>query len=101
MVDRVAYAICKSIDGRNPDHVRAVYEGRPCVGGGIMLPIYKHDWENYLTQARVAIEAMREPTEAMAKAMECDIFEWTARAEEWQLQSVKEGWRAGIDEALK
>jgi hypothetical protein len=61
MIKRVARAICASVDGRNPDypdHLIAVYEDRPCIGGGILLPIYKRDWENYLTQAKAAIEAM-------------------------------------------
>lgn len=68
LVERVAWAIYASSDGRNPDHLIAIYENRPCVGGGILLPIYKRDWENYLTAARAAIEAMRVPTEGMIEA---------------------------------
>ena len=91
MLLRVARAICKSIDKRNPDHLIAVYENRPCEGGGIMLPIYKHDWENYLTQARTAMEAMREPTEEMLNAANTMGID----------QDPRDYWTAMIEGALK
>jgi hypothetical protein len=94
MVQRVARAICASVDGRNPDHLIAVYEDRPCIGGGIMLPIHKRDWENYLVQARAAIDAMREPTEAMIEAG-MDKTSWPICNGE-----VEHRWQAMIDEAL-
>lgn len=56
MVERVAKAICRS-DGRDPDSV--VYEASPSYPRPYLA------WDDYLTNARAAIEAMREPTEAM------------------------------------
>lgn len=92
MLERVARAICKSVDGRNPDHLIAVYEDRPLVGGGIMIPIHKRDWENYLTQARAAIAAMREPTNEMFLAMEQSGVSF---------QTQQRMWPAVVDVMLK
>jgi hypothetical protein len=93
MVKRVARAICSAVDGRNPDHLIAVYEDRPCIGGGIMLPIHKRDWESYLAQARAAIAAMREPTEGMLRA-------WPHYEPHNQPDEVREGYQEMIDAAL-
>lgn len=57
------------------------------------------DW--YRPRARAAIAAMREPTDAMVSESEKAIFEHMAEARDWTLQAAKDGWRAGIDEALK
>ncbi len=51
MLERVARGICESL-GHDPDCNSL---GRP-------------EWPSYLSVARAAIEAMREPTEEMAKA---------------------------------
>jgi hypothetical protein len=55
MVERVARAICKA-DGRDPDS--------DFTSGNATFPA----WQAYQSRARAAIEAMREPTEAMIEA---------------------------------
>lgn len=57
MIERVARALCKA-DGCDPDH-----ESPDQIDAGIKL------WTRYVRDARAAIEAMREPTEAMSEAV--------------------------------
>jgi len=53
------------------------------------------DWEDWTGPARAAIEAMREPTEAMT-----DLI-WQETADPcWRENAIK-AWQAGIDEALR
>jgi hypothetical protein len=51
---------------------------------------------HYIDQARAAIEAIREPTQAMIAAA-CDDFDKRGRGQ----QSYTHIWQAMIDEALK
>lgn len=59
MIERVARAICVA-DGCDPN--------QESVGIGVQMPAGQKYrlWEVRVAQARAAIEAMREPTEAMA-----------------------------------
>jgi hypothetical protein len=73
------------------------------VRDNIMLNVHKvgtgaMDWDDV---ARCVIGVMREPTDSMIRAGECEIFEHRASADDWALQATKEGWQAMIDEALK
>jgi hypothetical protein len=102
MLERVARAICKSIDGRDPDDLIAVYEGRPQTKGGIMLPTYKSDWENYLKQARAALTEMREaPDDILLKCICWSGAHNGKEPEDFQMAWMRQGWRSAIDEALK
>jgi hypothetical protein len=51
--------------------------------------------------ARAAIAAMLEPTEAMINEGEATIFEYAPSAQDWQMKMVREGWYAMIKAALK
>lgn len=75
MIERVARAICKA-DGQDPDH-----EGELTDEGTFQ-------WQSYVTDARAAIEAMREPTKAMIAACYPD-------------EDAGLIWRDMIDAALK
>jgi hypothetical protein len=90
MVERVARAICSAtniaMDGEtdvamdNPDFVIPAHRrlDRKSIAR----------WELYVRQARVAIEAMREPTDEMCEAAD------------WQQQSEVNQYQAAIDAAL-
>lgn len=52
------------------------------------------DQDEFLTQARVAISALREPTEAMAFAIGCTF------ADESMIAAGERAWQAGINAAL-
>lgn len=69
MIERVARAICATMSGTGDDH----------------------QWEMFVDEARAAIEAMREPTQAMRDAMNDDI--------DWDGDAVR-AYVAGIDAAL-
>jgi hypothetical protein len=73
------------------------------VRDNILLNVHKvgtgtMDWDDV---ARSVISVMREPTDGMIRAGECEIFEHRASADDWALQATKEGWYGMIDEALK
>ena len=51
--------------------------------------------------ARAAIAAMREPTDAMVKQGEMAAYEYRADPADWTLKLTKDAWRAMIDAALK
>lgn len=89
LVERVARAICKSrfMNGGNEDD-----------DGWDDLP--KAHKQQRLIEARAAIEAMREPTEAMIDAGEPEFYEWMFGQEDWTRPMVPQGWRAMIDAAL-
>lgn len=53
MVERIARVLC-SIAGQNPDLAIGMEEGVPTLG-----------WSLYRDDARLVLEALREPTEAM------------------------------------
>lgn len=55
----------------------------------------------YWECAKVAIEAMREPTSEMIKEGESEFFEFRPSPQDWTLASTKNCWQAMIDEALK
>lgn len=78
MVKRVAKAIVKSYMVTGPDALMIAEE-----------------------MARIAIKAMRNPTKSMVVEGEATIYEHTAEAEEWSLESTRNGWQAMIDDALK
>lgn len=67
MVERVARVLCIAT-GDDPDHLAAVMDA------GVRLHRFgvqdeaKYLWQYRVKEARAAIEAMREPTEAMCKA---------------------------------
>jgi hypothetical protein len=79
MVERVARALCR-IDG-NPEN--ATMDGKPL-------------WQDYVSEARAAIEAMREPDEVMVEAMQ--------DARNQQAHTHRDlavmPWQAGIDATL-
>ncbi|MGR9130753.1 hypothetical protein [Rhizobium leguminosarum] len=56
MIDRVAKALCARVDGNNPTRVLRT------------SPVVVYEWEMYKDDAVIAIEAMRDPTEAMLQA---------------------------------
>jgi hypothetical protein len=68
-------------------------------------PAHWDDWDLFapnawgrrrtMAQARAAIEAMRDPTEAMTFA----AFEFLPGS--WEHADISRAWNAGIDEALK
>ena len=89
MVERVARAICEA-DGVDPD--------KEICGMGVQLPIGElaPAWRARLKQARAAIEAMREPTEAMTNQ---EGLHWGYSCH--VCGGLKEGWQAMIDDALK
>lgn len=90
MVERVARALCIA-DGCDSDHISndALDEGRAL-------------WTCYADAARAAIDAMREPTEAMLAASPVvgtgldDDGKWAVNT-----RPAKDVWSAMIDAALK
>ncbi len=74
---------------------RAIYESRNGRGAMPWTQMDKNHMQPYLEDARVAIKAMREPTEAMSKAI--------ARADWMGTKDLSwaDGWRIMIHEALK
>lgn len=91
MVERVARAIC--VVAKGPDYPDADYYGKPG-------DPWRKWWESFVPEARAAIAAMREPTEAMREAAldaDLDIY-WGYMAE----GPGKPGdvWRAMIGAAL-
>ena len=91
MVERVARAICRA-GGKNPDEVML------SLGGEKTLM-----WEAFEDVARAAIEAMREPTEAMTAAgSRVDVWHsWCAAGERIVDDSAGDVYRGMIDAALK
>ena len=79
MVEKVARAICEA-QGDDPDYLE------PGDAHGIDAyfsdgePAFRR-WKNYIREARAAIEAMREPSNAILKAGYEAMFadEWTGR----------------------
>lgn len=96
MIERVARALCVAA-GHDPDRTHDIYvEGDPDAGVA---------WAGYRREARAAIEAMREPTEAMVDAA-CDVV--VGFSGEYDDYNVYLGshefngvWTAAIDAALK
>ena len=85
MVERVARAICRA-NGEDPDE-----PGYGFLGGGAPT---SYAWQGYASHARVAIQAMREPTESMTAAAYAEpAVALTPFAPHY--------WRRMIDEALK
>jgi hypothetical protein len=66
MIERVARAMAKA-DGLDPDYC-VMGEGGISTAGVSFSRCYMVRWQNYAAKARAAIEAMREPTEAMEHA---------------------------------
>lgn len=90
MIERVARAIC-IVAGRQPDQIHS-----PAIG--VELPW----WRIYEHQAVAAIEAMREPTEAMCHAEAEDTMGSRRPLGEYLDDYDAAGvWRGMIDEALK
>jgi hypothetical protein len=70
-------------------------------GDGRIEEAIENGWELWCArEAEAAIEAMREPTDAMLQAMEVEIFEHAATAAPWQLEACKGGWIAAIEAEL-
>lgn len=91
MIERVARAICKA---QGIDDADARAQLHPA--GEVAL------WETRTPEALAAIQAMREPTEAMTSSIydkDFDIF-WAYRAN-GSPGAPGDVWRAMIDEALK
>lgn len=91
LVERVARALCQNA-GFLPDAVSNDEDETP-------------HWTLYASDARVAIEAMREPTEAMVAAGS-GVTWWDGKDdEEWEenvsTDTAKRIYQAMIDEALK
>lgn len=71
MIERVARALCVA-SGKDPDA-----DSRK-LPNGLILDIALEDprtWRLYIKKARVAIGAMREPTDAMCIAAEADLYD--------------------------
>jgi len=80
----------------------------------VALAIYNSKWvtansladlsyesrDEAIKAARAAIEAMREPTDGMVKAMEENLFEHLPDARDWTITLAKEGWQSAVDAAL-
>lgn len=96
MVDRVAQAlelgVCK-------------YCRRSCVGGHTPTDCERKDctWERPTNaeQARAAIEAMREPTEAMRETCWSHHYEANEYSEGVMPEQAAHNWELMVDEALK
>jgi hypothetical protein len=59
------------------------------------------DWREYRDEARRAIKAMREPTEAIVDRMISSSGIWSdAEPRDFQRAWMRQGWRAAIDAAL-
>ncbi len=91
MVERVARTLCKE-NGDDPDFVQ------------LSNPVQR-GWHPYREKARAAIEAMREPTEAMTEAQvtaiqAIDGFAYGIGHYDLD-ETAKTGWRAMIDAALR
>lgn len=85
MIERVARAICQAGDSAcDPSDVAYL-------GGGKDGPL----WQAYVPEAKAAIEAMREPTEAMA------FTGGNVVVDEDMSIVGKDVWQAMIDAALK
>ncbi len=100
MVERVARALC-SAKGRDPDRKvegdRRLFAERE-IEDGVMVPddiLFEPMWMAHQREARAAIAAMREPTEAMT-----DHFgDWMGDAPK-DHETARELWREAIDTAL-
>jgi hypothetical protein len=99
MVEIVARAICTAM-GEKPDAM----ESR-CLPGSYHTDDGEQHWAGYIDHARAAIEAMREPTEAMLRAcVECPIYldPEITKLKGFAKQRLKsiQRWHATIDAAL-
>lgn len=84
MVERVARVLCARASGIPVDRRAQSWGHREWID---------EKWSEYVDLARLAIEAMREPTEAMCDAM--PSFHLCRKSEAYQI------WKAMIGEALK
>jgi hypothetical protein len=88
-IERVAAAIANRRAGRRgaPEVTNVLDILKSFSGGKLYLEV--------MDDARAAIEAMRDPTEAMTFA----AFEFLPGS--WEHADISRAWNAGIDEALK
>lgn len=103
MVEKVARAICR-VQGRDPNSPVAwsaatVGAKEAGVSRIIDQPSYPR-WHEFKAEARAAIAAMREPTEAMEIAG-CDAFSRKFDDPGVAAVSPEVAWRAMIDAAMK
>jgi hypothetical protein len=89
-VDRAARAICVACDGCDPDDVNG--GAHP---GGLWLDEGEPWWIGYREHARAAIEALREPDEAMIRAMQPQGLS------PYEFEIAIRAWRSMIDAALR
>ena len=96
MVERVARAICAA-DGKDPDA-----DWRD-VGPVMLMVAVEHpeNWHHYVKQAKSAITAMREPTEAMVGASRDMPGTFDGGFFDAPEDCVADIWRAMIDAAMK
>lgn len=91
-VERVARALCKRC-GVDPDDIK----GGTWDGGS--YPRGKPAWHSWAGDARAAIEALREPDDAMVEAArELDVY-WSYESND-RPGGPEDAWRAMIDAAL-
>ena len=98
MIERVARAICAA-EGIDPDaRRRSAAAIRMMMSDGREWDNSEDlgaEWEEWVPQARAAIEAMREPTPGMR---------WPMSYAAWHSgsgQDIANVWRSGVDAALK
>jgi hypothetical protein len=88
MIERVARALCRA-DNCDPDH-----ESSDPIDAGL--------WTRYEPDARTAIEAMREPTEAMWEAGATELYGHPReKAEEWAKSEKYESWGFDAERAYQ
>lgn len=104
MIERVARALARN-DGAKitgPARHKASDEFRWDVGHKYMDRYVEAHWREHVSGATFAIEAMREPTEAMlAIGLDKISDDWDGRATRPAANASLECWRAMISAALK
>lgn len=99
-IEAVARALCAA-KGQNPDEIRLFVFSRVVGYGAGISPAVKPEcfsrpsWYTFESEARAAIAAMREPTEAMLEAGGEAWIAYTGDDHEYEIV-----WRAMIDFAL-
>jgi hypothetical protein len=94
MVERVARAICAAICAEATASMLA----SPADVAEASAAVVDEGWVEFAHEARIAIEAMREPTEVMVSKGQAVLIETEANNGESMTDEI---WHAMIDAALK
>lgn len=86
MIERVARAICAK-EYEDPNELTNSYPDGP------MYPV----WKDFEWCAKAAIQALREPTEAMVEAFDTDVDAWISE----KIEDPMHLYKVMIDAALK